>query len=53
MDPTTFKTRMKDLHDVPHVNLIFQHFTTAFFEFNMHLVTMEIIAIPSYSSYMD
>lgn len=26
---------MKDLHDVPHVKLIFQHFTTAFIDFNM------------------
>ncbi len=44
MNPTTFQTIMKNLHDVPCANLIFQHFTTTFIEFHMYLVTMEMIA---------
>jgi hypothetical protein len=44
VDPTTFQTTMKDLCDVAHANSIFQHFTTAFIEFNMHLVPMRMIA---------
>jgi hypothetical protein len=53
MDPTTFKITMNNLHVVPCANLIFQHFTTTSIEFNMHLVTMEMIVVPSYSSHMD
>jgi hypothetical protein len=34
---------MKDLSDVAHANSILQHFTTAFIEFNMHLVPMGMI----------
>jgi hypothetical protein len=45
MDPTTFQVRMKDLHDAPLANPILQHFTTIFIKFNMHLVTVEMIAI--------
>ncbi len=51
MDPTTFQVRMKDLLDVPHANPILQHFTTTFIKFNMHLVTVEMIAIAT--THMD
>jgi len=51
MDPTLFQARMKDFCDVPCVNSILQHFTTTFIEFNMHLVTMEMIAIAT--THMD
>jgi hypothetical protein len=44
MDPTIFQTTMKNLRDVPCANLISQHFTTTYIEFNMHSVTMEMIA---------
>ncbi len=45
MDPTSFQARMKNFHDVPGANSILQHLTIAFIEFNMHMVTMEMIVI--------
>jgi len=36
---------MKNFHDVPGANSILQHLTIAFIEFNMHMVTMEMIVI--------
>jgi hypothetical protein len=35
---------MKDFCGVPSVNSILQHFTTAFIEFDIHLLTIEMIA---------
>jgi hypothetical protein len=52
MDPTIFQVRTKDLCDAPHANLILLHFITTFFEFNMHLVMVEMIAIAT-TSHMD
>jgi hypothetical protein len=43
MDPTLFQAIMKDFCGAPCANSILQHFTTAFIEFNIHLVTMEMI----------
>jgi hypothetical protein len=43
MDPIAFQARMKDLRDAPCANLIFQHFTTTFIEFNMLTVIVEMI----------
>ncbi len=45
MDPTIFQVRTKDFHDAPHTNLILQHFTTTFIEFNMHPIMVEMIAV--------
>jgi hypothetical protein len=44
MDPTSFQAKMKDFCGAPCANSIFQHFTIAFIEFDIHLVTMEMIA---------
>jgi hypothetical protein len=44
MDSTLFQAKMKDFCGAPCANSIFQHFTIAFIEFNIHLVTMEMIA---------
>jgi hypothetical protein len=44
MDPTSFQAKMKNFRDDPCANSILQHFKTTFIEFNMHLVTMEMIA---------
>jgi hypothetical protein len=52
MDPTIFQVRTKDLCDAPHANLILLHFITTFFEFNMHLVMVEMITIAT-TSHMD
>ncbi len=43
MDPIAFQARMKDLRDAPCANLIFQHFTTTFVEFNMLTIIVEMI----------
>jgi hypothetical protein len=51
MDPTTFQVRTKDLHDALHANLIFQHFTTTFIEFNMHPIMVEMIVVAT--THMD
>jgi hypothetical protein len=44
MDPTLFQAIMKDFCGVLCANSILQHFTTTFIEFDIHLITMEMIA---------